>query len=265
MSQIIIRGNNHFYRDLNSESKEVILLVHGHPFDNSMWNYQLETLKNFRLILPDLKGYGQTDYKFDKIYIEEQALDLAILLDHLEIEKVHLIGLSMGGQIIIEFSRLFPNRVKSLIICDSNPIGETEESYKNRLLLADKIQTIGITEYTEQEIHKYLHKDNLDENNPVYNHLYKMMINTKTGGAVASHKGRAERRSNYNYLKFIALPTLVIVGENDFFTPVSEMKDIAEQIPNAEFEVIEKAGHMPNMEQSEIFNRLISDFYKKYN
>lgn len=72
-----------------------------------MWDYQLNSLNNFRLILHDLKDYGKTDYNFDKIFIEEQALDLAILLDSLGIDKVHLIGLSMGGQIIQDNFRLF--------------------------------------------------------------------------------------------------------------------------------------------------------------
>ncbi|MBA3673833.1 MAG: alpha/beta hydrolase [Chitinophagaceae bacterium] len=264
MIQLKIRGSNHFYRDLNTHKKETILLVHGHPFDNSMWDYQLHTLKDFRLILPDLKGYGKTDYRFDKIYIEEQALDLAILLDHLEIEKVHLIGLSMGGQIIIEFARLFPHRTISLIICDSNPSAENETSYKNRLLLAEKINSIGIIEYTNHDINKYLNQSTIDNNKEVYQHLYKMMTATKTEGAVASHKGRAERRNNCGYLKSIRFPTLVIVGDSDFFTPAAEMQDIANQISNSEFEVIPNAGHMPNMEQPEIFNKVIDDFYEKY-
>src|SRR2546423_12021848 len=105
MAYIKLRGNNHFFEDLHSNNKETILLVHGHPFDHTMWRYQYDTLKNFRLILPDLKGYGKTDHRFDKIYIEEQALDLAFLLDQLNIERVHLMGLSMGGQIIVEFAR----------------------------------------------------------------------------------------------------------------------------------------------------------------
>src|SRR5438445_4248719 len=102
MQHIKIRGNNHFYEDLHPDKKDTVLLVHGHPFDHSMWKYQYDSLKNFRLILPDLKGYGKTDYNFPKIYIEEQALDMAFLLDALNIDKVHLIGLSMGGQIIVE-------------------------------------------------------------------------------------------------------------------------------------------------------------------
>lgn len=264
MTEIKIRGNNHFYRDLNSEKKETILLVHGHPFDNSMWNYQIDALKDFRLILPDLKGYGKTDYKFDKIFIEEQALDLLILLDNLQIEKVHLIGLSMGGQIIVEFARLFPHRTVSLILCDSNPSAENETTYKNRLQLANKIDTIGMKEYTDNDIHKYLSKDTIENNKEVYQHLYQMMIATKTQGAVASHRGRAERRNNYTFLNLIKVPTLVVVGDSDFFTPVSEMKDIAEKIEKSEFVIIPNSGHMPNMEQTEIFNHAITGFYTKY-
>jgi len=261
MNHIKIRGNNHYFEDINPEKKETILLVHGHPFDHTMWRYQINTLNHFRLILPDLKGYGKTDYKFEKIYIEEQALDLALLLDDLNIDKVRLIGLSMGGQIIVEFARLFPHRALSLVICDSNPASETEVSYRNRLELAEKMLSIGMKDYTGQDIYKYLHSNTINEKGDAYKHLYQMMINTKVEGAVASHRGRAERRENFNYLKEIKVPTLVIVGESDFFTPVNEMKEIASKIPNSKFAVVAKAGHIPNMEQPEVFNKLLKDFY----
>jgi len=260
MKHIKIRGSNHYYKDLNSKNKNAVLLVHGHPFDNSMWDYQLDILKNYRLVLPDLKGYGKTDYQFDKIFIEEQALDLAILLDSLDIEKVNLIGLSMGGQIIIEFARLFPHRTLSLVICDSNPTSESDATYNNRLELANKIETIGMKEYTDNDIHKYLHKNTIANNKNVYEHLYKMMIATNKQGAVASHRGRAERRNNYGYLKSIKVPTLVVVGDNDFFTPVEEMKDISKQIENSVFVIIPNSGHMPNMEQPKVFNETLIDF-----
>ena len=90
-----------------------------------------------------------------------------------------------------------------------------------------------------------------------------MMVTTKTEGAVTAHRGRAERRDNYSYLRSIKVPALVIVGDNDYFTPVSEMKDIAAQIENAEFAIIPNAGHMPNMEQPEIFNKTIFRFLYK--
>lgn len=265
MKQIKIRGNNHYFEDINPNKKEIILLVHGHPFDHTMWRYQLDSLQNFRLLLPDLRGYGKSDYAFEKIFIEEHAFDLALLLDNLNIDKVHLIGLSMGGQIIIEFIRLFPHRVCSLILCSGSPSGETESSYKKRLQLVDRILLIGMKEYTKQDITKYLHLSTIKSNREVYDHLYTMMVNTKIEGAIASHKGRAERRDNYNYLRQIKVPTLIISGEQDFFTPAEEMKEIADQIPHSKFEILLNTGHMTNMEQPKAFNNLLINFYNFLN
>lgn len=262
MKEIKIRGNQICYKELNAQQEEVILLVHGHPFDHSMWKYQYETLADFRLLLPDLKGYGQSDYAFDKIYIEGQALDLALLLDELQIEKVHLIGLSMGGQIIVEFQRLFPARVKSLVICASTPNAETPETYRNRLALADAILEAGMTKYTEQDIHKYIHLEAVGIGSQVYEHLFQMMSQTPKEGAAASHRGRAERRNNFPYLAQIKVPTLVIAGEKDYFFPVEAVEKVAQAIEGAQFQVIKNSGHLPNMEQPETFNRLLRHFYQ---
>lgn len=261
LNHIKFRGNDHYFEDLNSDRIETILLVHGHPFDHTMWRYQHEALGRFRLVLPDLKGYGKTGYQFEKIYIEEHALELIFLLDHLGIEKVHLIGLSMGGQIIVEFARLFPHRSKSLVICNSTPSGELESSYRNRLQLADEMLSIGMEAYTKKEIHKYLHR-NINTEGVAYSHLLQMMLNTHVEGAVASHRGRAERRDNYEYLKHINIPTLLVAGDCDFFTPVTEMKNIASQMKHSKLVVVKNAGHMSNMEQPAVFNKALKDFYE---
>lgn len=263
MNKIKVKGNTICYNDLNQNKTDVILLVHGHPFNHTMWKYQHDVLNDFRLILPDLKGYGKSDYQFDKIYIEEQALDLALLLDELAIEKVHLIGLSMGGQIIVEFLRLFPLRVKSLAICASTPNAETKESYTNRLNLAEAISKAGMIEYTQNDIHKYINVNQITPDTATYQHLFKMMSETKMEGAIASHKGRAERRDNFNYLKNIKIPTLVIAGEKDYFFKVNDVKKVANEIEGSVFKVIEKSGHLPNMENPEVFNKILKDFYEE--
>jgi len=263
MKSLKVRGNKISFEDLNPEKDDAILLVHGHPFNHTMWKYQYATLQDYRLILPDLIGYGESDCHFDKIYIETQALDLSILLDQLNIKQVHLIGLSMGGQIIVEFQRLFPARVKSLIICASIPNSETSESHQNRLLLAETINKIGMTEYTENHIHKYINLDLIEIGSPVYSHLFQMMSETKKEGAVASHKGRAERRDNSNYLNEIKIPTLIIAGEKDFFFTVDDVKSVAEKIKQSECKIIMNSGHLPNMEKPVEFNSIINEFYIK--
>lgn len=263
MNRIKIRGNFFAFEDLNPKHSNVILFVHGHPFNHSMWKYQYDTLGDYRLILPDLKGYGASDYQFEKIFIEEQALDLALLLDELEIDKIHLMGLSMGGQIIVEFQRLFPVRVQSLVICACTPNAETEESYKNRLQLADAIQETGMLGYTKNDIHKYINIEKVTQESELYRHLFQMMSETKKEGAVASHKGRAERRDNFPYLKNIDIPTLVIAGEKDFFFRVEDVEKVAQEINGSQFEVIQDSGHLPNMEKTEEFNEIVSYFYNR--
>ena len=263
MKQIKIRGAQFFYEELGPKKEETILMIHGHPFDHTMWQYQYEILKGYHILIPDLRGYGKSDYKFEKIFIEEQALDLRLMLDELEINNVHLIGLSMGGQIIVEFLRLFPEKVKSLIMCASSPTAENEQSYKKRMELAERIRKIGMKEYSIEDIHKYLHPQTIEAKNEVYNHLLAMMQNTPTEGAIASHKGRSERRDNFKYLREIKVPSLVIAGEQDFFFPVVQIKEVASQIKKSEFRIIPDTGHLPNMEKPKVFNSIISDFYRK--
>jgi len=92
---------------------------------------------------------------------------------------------------------------------------------------------------------------------------FKMMTETKKECAVALNTGRAERRSNFDYLKQIKIRTLVIAGEQDFFFKLEDVKKMAFEISGAEFKLIQHSGHLPNMEKPEEFNETISLFYEK--
>ena len=263
MNTVKIRGNRLSYVDLHSQNEEVILLVHGHPFDHSMWEYQYDALKDFRIINPDLFGYGQSESGFEKIFIEQQALDLVLLLDQLGIQQVHLMGLSMGGEIIVEFTRLFPHRVRSLVVCASTPHAENEITFAKRMANAEQIAQIGMLEHTRLSIPNYINTKVHPEGSEVYQHLFKMMSQTRDQGAIASHRGRAERRDNFAFLKMIQLPTLFIAGEKDYFFEPSVIEKAAEQVPGAQLQVIEHSGHLPNMEQPLEFNQYLVSFYRE--
>ena len=120
-------------------------------------------------------------------------------------------------------------------------------------------------EYTRQDIYKYIHPNTIKSNTEAYDHLYKMMVNTTLEGATASHKGRAERRDNYAFLKQVNVPALVIAGEQDFFFPIEKMREMANEIPHVQFKVVLNSGHMPNMEQPVEFNKLLVSFYDGLN
>jgi 3-oxoadipate enol-lactonase len=253
-----IRGIKIAYDDLGAG--DALVFIHGHPFNRSMWDYQLDHFKgDYRLILPDLRGYGDSDVSFPRVLLDEMALDIAHLLDELGIDQAVFCGLSMGGQIVLDFYRLFPGRVKAIIIADSDARGETPESYDRRLLLAETILKDGMKKYTDEHIHEYIAPASI-QNQPAYDHLYTMMTHTKAEGAAAAHRGRAERRDHLSILPSINVPALIVVGSADYFTPLPVAEIMSNLIPDADLVCINGAGHLPNMETPTEFNRALRAF-----
>jgi len=264
MAAKFIRGINLFYDDLGSGSP--IVFVHGQPFNRSMWKYQVEYFQhNYRLIIPDLRGYGQSKTNDHIILLDEIALDIMYLLDELQIEKAIFCGLSMGGQILLDIYRLFPHRVKALIIADSDARGESEESYRNRLALANRLLSKGMHQYTSEHIHEYIGSNTQTTRPDAYQHLFEMMTSTDAAGAAAVQRGRADRRDHVSILSSIKVPALIIAGSEDYFTPLPVAAIMAENIPGAQFISIDDAGHMPNMERPEEFNAAVSSFLNQNN
>lgn len=260
MPQLPIRGIQLHYEDQGTGSP--IVFVHGHPFDHTMWRYQVPRFSaDHRLIMPDLRGYGRTEAATDRTLMDEMALDILHLLETLHIEKAIFCGLSMGGQIVLEFYRLFPDKVTALVIVDSDARGETADSRRQRFEKIDSILRDGMKKHTEDTIHQYIAPASL-QNTPVYTHLYNMMSNTSARGAAAAHRGRAERRDHSDFLPQIKVPTLIIVGEEDFFTPPAIAQLMSDAIPGASLARIPGAGHLPNMETPEAFNDILYDFIR---
>ena len=257
-----IRGIQLAYDDLGQG--QPLVFIHGHPFNRSMWDRQAGFFQaRYRLILPDLRGYGESGVSFPRVMLDEMALDLLHLLDELGIDKAIFAGLSMGGQIALECYRLFPQRFTALVVVDSDARGETPGSAARRLELADTILADGMVKHTTETIHKYVAKASLD-NPAVYQPLFKMMSTTKPEGAAAAHRGRADRRDHTNFLPCIATPTLIMVGSEDFFTPLPIARLMSDNIPGAELVCIEGAGHLPNMEAPDAFNEALDAFLRSH-
>lgn len=258
-----IRGIHLAYDDLGQPQGQPLVFIHGHPFNRSMWDEQVAHFSDrYRLILPDLRGYGETDSSFPRVMLDEMALDIIHLIDELSIEKAVFIGLSMGGQIVLDLYRLFPQRFHALVIVDSDARGETPASAAQRLANADRILADGMTKHTEETIHKYIAKTSLT-NPAVYNPLYKMMTTTKPQGAAAAHRGRADRRDHTAILPSITVPALIVVGSEDFFTPIPIARLMSDNIPGATLVCIEGVGHLPNMEAPAEFNKALDSFLNR--
>lgn len=243
-------------------SGDPLVLVHGHPFDRTMWRPQVEHFSRTgrRVITPDLRGYGESTVVPGKTPLETFARDIAGLLDHLGVDRFVLGGLSMGGQIVMEFHRLFPNRVRGLLLADTFAAAETEEGRTGRYEMAERLLREGMGGYADEVLPKMVAPHNIQALPAVAEHVLAMMSGTAPEGAAAALRGRAERPDYTDTLQDIAVPTLVVVGSDDEFTPVADARLIHERVPESTLAIIDGAAHMPNLERAAEFNAALGRF-----
>ncbi|MEU8996113.1 alpha/beta fold hydrolase [Streptomyces caniferus] len=243
-------------------SGEPLMLVHGHPFNRSMWRPQTEHFSRagWRVIVPDLRGYGDSTVLPGATPLATFARDLVDLLDHLGIKRCVLGGLSMGGQIVMECYRLFPERFRGLVLADTFASAETEDGRAGRYAMAERLLREGMAGYAREVLAKMVSPHTIASRPDVAAHVLGMMTTTPPDGAAAALRGRAERPDYTELLSRIAVPALVVVGAEDAYTPVGDALDIHERIPDSRLRIIDQAAHMPNLEQPDVFNTALEEF-----
>ncbi|MEU7304328.1 alpha/beta fold hydrolase [Streptomyces sp. NPDC007189] len=257
-----LRGATLHYDDLGPSGGLPVLLIHGHPFDRTLWAPQAAALAEagYRAITPDLRGYGRSSVTPGKVLLADFADDLAALLDHLGIERAVVGGVSMGGQITMEFQLRHPRRVRALVLSDTSAPAETDEGKEFRNRLADRLLAEGMDGYADEVIDKMLASYNVAAMPDVAARVLGMMRAADPRGAAAALRGRAERPDYQDTLAAVTAPVLIVVGADDVFTPVADAEAIHRLVPHATLTVVEKAGHLPGAEQPESFNTALLDF-----
>ncbi|MGR4851205.1 alpha/beta fold hydrolase [Streptomyces sp. LARHCF252] len=238
--------------------KVPLVLVHGHPFDRTMWAPQLETFSaDRRVIAPDLRGYGASPVTPAVTDFSGFARDIEALLDELKVESFVLAGLSMGGQIAMDCYRLFPERVSGLVLADTFPSAETPEGIRTRDAMADRLMAEGMRGYADEVLERMVAPYAPDG---VKAHVHRMMTATAPEGAAAALRARARRPGYDDLLTRVSVPALVVVGADDTFTPVSDALAMHTALPDAALHIIDGAAHMPNLERPDVFDQALGEF-----
>jgi pimeloyl-ACP methyl ester carboxylesterase len=264
MSTATANGITIAFDDYGS-APDTLLLVHGHPFNRSMWTAQLTaaTGAGWRVLAPDLRGYGESTVVPGIVHLETFAADLAALLDHLDINRVVLCGLSMGGQIVMEFARQFPQRVRGLILAATFPQPETTEGKVRRNAMADRLLREGMNGYAAEVLPQMLAAHSIEALPAVANHVLTMMCTTNAHGAAAALRGRAERPAYEATLAGLAAPALVVIGSEDAFTSRQDAHTMHALLKGSTLLWLEGVGHMPNLESPAEFNAALVHFLQQ--
>ena len=257
MAQVQIDNIQMAYTDVGSGRP--VVLIHGYPFNRSLWNEQIAALSgSYRVIAPDLRGFGESDSSDGPSTMNRMAQDVALLLDHLGIPRITIGALSMGGYVTLAFYKQFASRVRALILADTRAQADTEEAKQTRARQAEKALSEGMAGIADAMLPKLLTPETVSKRPEVVKRVRDMMLKTKPEGAAAALRGMAER-DDQTSLK-ISVPTLIIVGAEDAITPVADSEKMNQAIPGSRLVVLENAGHVSNLERTEKFNEALLDF-----
>jgi len=240
---------------------DAVVLLHGFPFNRSLWREQAEALGgSFRVIAPDLRGHGDSPVVDGPATMEAMAEDVAALLDGLGVGRAVVGGLSMGGYVTLAFCRMFPDRVRALVLADTRPQADTEEGRRAREVAALRALREGMGAIADSMLPKMFAPATFNGRPEVVGRVREMILGTKPEGAAAALRGMAVRRDQTDWLAEISVPTLVVVGREDSITPPADSETMQSKIKAARLEIIEGAGHVSNVERPAEFNRALTDF-----
>lgn len=239
-----------------------VVLLHGFPLDHTMWNAQVEALsQHYRVLAPDLRGFGRSETGDAKVTMEQFADDVAALLDAAGVAgPITLAGLSMGGYVAWQFWRKHTHRLRALLLCDTRATADTAEAAAGRLDTAQRVLREGPGPLVDTMIPKLFAETTLEKDPGLIESVRRVMLSTSPAGIAAAARAVAERPDVTAWLDHIACPTLVLVGRLDRISTPDEMRSIALAIPGARFVEIAGAGHMAPLENPSAANAAMLDF-----
>ncbi|VAX26778.1 Hydrolase, alpha/beta fold family [hydrothermal vent metagenome] len=257
--QLTINGLQVFTE--GDKSNRPIIFVHGFPYDHTMWDKQIDHLKdNYYCVTYDIRGLGKSAVGNGQYTMESYVDDLFKIIAELELTKPALCGLSMGGYISFRAVERSQETFGSLIICDTRAEADSNEG---KLVRASKIKQIneeGIEAFVESFVPTCFAVDTIENRSELFQSVLNKCKTNDPIGVKGALIAMLSRTDTTNYLSKIKIPTLIIVGENDVLTPPAVMKTLHENIPNSEFVIISKAGHMTPIEEPEAVNEVMKEF-----
>lgn len=261
MPTTTVNGTKISYSDTGGDGPPVLLL-HAFPLHSGQWEQQVEALKGrYRLITPDLRGFGGSDAPEDPNAYSMDAFadDANAVLEDLGLDKVTLVGLSIGGYISFAFWRKYRDKVGALVLADTKAEADPPEGKEKRTTQQKQVKSEGTAGLIDALTGALISETTRNSKPDVVDRLRKLMDNPPAGfiGALEAMKNRPDSSGD---LASIDVPTLVVVGEADGVTPPEAARALHERIGGSRLVVIPEVGHLSNLESPEAFTSALNEF-----
>lgn len=238
-----------------------VVLLHAFPLSAAMWRPQLERVPDgFRVIAPDLAGFGGSSRLASAPSMEGYAADVVHLLDALEIERATIGGLSMGGYITFALYRKAPERFLGVVLANTRPQGDTPEGREGRVKMRQLVGDRGVGAVAEQMLPKLLGETSRRERRHLEAQVRTLIEANTAEGVAAAIESMMQRADSTPLLPTIGRPALIIAGDEDTLIPTSDAETMNTSIPRSHLVVLERAGHLSNLEMPEEFSAALANF-----
>ena len=259
MPQITSDDADIFYEVLGSGPP--VVLLHPFPANHELWKPAAQALiSHYRVILPDLRGHGDSSVGEGPAVMEKHTEDLVRVLDHAEVGRVPFVGVSIGGYVLFEFWRRFGSRVQSLVLCNTKAQADAPEARAARLQAAAKVMECGTEPFFESMLPKLIGKTTHRMRPDLVEGALRMMRKMSPQAVSSVQRGMAERPDSVETLKTINVPTLILTGDEDILTGMAEAELMRRNVRGSRMNVIPKAGHYSPWEQPEEVGKLVRGF-----
>src|SRR5271157_3649465 len=253
-------GDAEIFYEIRGDGSPVVLL-HPFPCHHEFWNPLAAALESrYRLILPDLRGHGDSEIGEGPALMRKHASDIARVLDATGIGRAAFVGCSIGGYILFEFWRRLRARVISLALCNTRPQADTAEARANRLKAAESVLERGTEPFIETMIPKLMGHTTVATRPDLVAGACAMMRQMSAEDISQVQRGMAERPDSVADLKTINVPALIVIGEEDVLSTVADGELMRQNIADSQLKVIPKAGHYAAWEQPEAEGTVLRQF-----
>ena len=259
MPQIKSDDTNIFYEVLGTGPP--VVLLHPFPANHDLWKPAAEALvSRYKVILPDLRGHGDSGIGEGPATMEKQAVDIARVLDHEEVGRAPFVGVSIGGYVLFELWRKYRARVEALVLCNTKAQADNPEARSGRLQAAAEVMERGTEPFFEGLVPKLMGKTTCNTRPDLVEGALRMMRKMSPEDVAMVLRGMAERPDSTETLKTIDVRTLIVTGDEDTFTGVPEAEVMRRDISGSQMKVVAKAGHYSPWEQPGEVGKLVRQF-----
>ena len=250
---------NQNYYFFNKKDSIPLVFIHGVGLDHQMWDKQIDYLNEFSILTYDLIGHGKTPCNKDKLTLKDFSNQLLEILDHLKIEKINLVGFSLGSLIALDFSARYQKKLEKLVL-----IGTTyKRSDQERSLVLDRYNQAKLNKpISKQALKRWFSNKYLEANPKTYN-LFMNILNKKPvdqKNFLKAYELFANHYDDINSIKEIDRKTLVMTGSDDIGSTPEMSKELVKDLVNSTYIEIQNGKHLCSIECSDDVNMNIKNF-----